>query len=158
MALIKRDNNKCWKVCGQIVSHIHFLWECISVSVKYRVTLILINSIPRYIPKRYKNIYPHKNLYIYIYRNIVHNNQKMEIIQTSNNWSMNKQNVVHPFWRRQWHPTPVLLPGKSHGWRTLVGCSPWGRRVRHNWAVCNLNDRSQTQKGTYEMIPMKCPE
>ena len=29
--------------------------------------------------------------------------------------------------RRQWHPTPVLLPGKCHGWRSLVGCSPWGR-------------------------------
>ena len=29
-------------------------------------------------------------------------------------------------WRRQWHPTPVLLPGESHGWRSLVGCSPWG--------------------------------
>ena len=29
-------------------------------------------------------------------------------------------------WRRQWHPTPVLLPGKSHGWRSLVGCSPRG--------------------------------
>jgi len=28
--------------------------------------------------------------------------------------------------RRQWHPTPVLLPGKSHGWMSLVGCSPWG--------------------------------
>ena len=28
--------------------------------------------------------------------------------------------------RRQWRPTPVLLPGKSHGWRSLVGCSPWG--------------------------------
>ena len=26
----------------------------------------------------------------------------------------------------EWHPTPVLLPGKSHGWRRLVGCSPWG--------------------------------
>ena len=26
--------------------------------------------------------------------------------------------------RRQWHPTPVLLPGKSHGQRSLVGCSP----------------------------------
>ena len=25
------------------------------------------------------------------------------------------------------YPTPVLLPGKSHGWRSLVGCSPWGR-------------------------------
>ena len=30
-------------------------------------------------------------------------------------------------WRRKWHPTPVLLPGKSHGRRSLVGCSPWGR-------------------------------
>ena len=30
-------------------------------------------------------------------------------------------------WRRQWHPIPVLLPGESHGWRSLVGCSPWGR-------------------------------
>ena len=30
------------------------------------------------------------------------------------------------FWRRQWHPTPVLLPGKPHGWRSLVGCSLGG--------------------------------
>ena len=30
-------------------------------------------------------------------------------------------------WRRQWHPTPVLLPRKSHGRRSLVGCNPWGR-------------------------------
>ena len=28
--------------------------------------------------------------------------------------------------RRQWHPTPVLLLGKSHGWRSLVGCCSWG--------------------------------
>ena len=28
----------------------------------------------------------------------------------------------------RWHPTPVLLPGKSPGWRSLVGCSPWGRK------------------------------
>ena len=31
------------------------------------------------------------------------------------------------FQRRQWHSTPVLLPGKSHRRRSLVGCSPWGR-------------------------------
>ena len=31
------------------------------------------------------------------------------------------------YWRRQWHPTPALLPGKSHGRRSLVGRSPWGR-------------------------------
>ena len=29
--------------------------------------------------------------------------------------------------RRRWHPTPVLLPGKPHGWRSLVGCHLWGR-------------------------------
>ena len=37
--------------------------------------------------------------------------------------------------RRRWHPTPVLLPGKSHGRRSLVGCSPWGHRVGHDWAT-----------------------
>ena len=31
------------------------------------------------------------------------------------------------FQRRQWHPTPILLPGKCHGQRRLVGCIPWGR-------------------------------
>ena len=31
-------------------------------------------------------------------------------------------------WRKKWQPTPVLLPGKSHGPRTLVGYSPWGRK------------------------------
>ena len=31
-------------------------------------------------------------------------------------------------WRRKWQPTPVLLPRKLHGWRSLVGYSPWGRK------------------------------
>ena len=31
-------------------------------------------------------------------------------------------------WRRKWQPTPVLLPGESHGQRSLVGYSPWGRK------------------------------
>ena len=42
----------------------------------------------------------------------------------------NVEVIVFPqecFQRRRWHPTPVLLPGESHGWRSLVGCSPWGR-------------------------------
>ena len=44
-------------------------------------------------------------------------------------WLMLHENVlwsVH-LYQCKWHPTPVLLPGKSHGWRSLVGCSPWGR-------------------------------
>ena len=34
--------------------------------------------------------------------------------------------IVDAIQRRQWQPTPVLLPGKSHGRRSQVGCSPWG--------------------------------
>ena len=33
---------------------------------------------------------------------------------------------IHIFWRRKWQPTSVFLPRKSHGWRSLVGYSPWG--------------------------------
>ena len=33
-------------------------------------------------------------------------------------------NLDSVLWRRKWQPTPVLLPGKSHGWRSLVGYSP----------------------------------
>ena len=32
------------------------------------------------------------------------------------------------YWRRAWHPTPVLLPGESHGQRSLAGYRPWGRK------------------------------
>ena len=35
--------------------------------------------------------------------------------------------------RRKWQPTPVLLPGKSHGWRSLVGYSPWGHTESTEW-------------------------
>ena len=42
-------------------------------------------------------------------------NQKLEMIKLSEEDQ-----------RRQWQPTPVLSPGKSHGRRSLVGCSPWG--------------------------------
>ena len=47
----------------------------------------------------------------------------------SHGWSGNWQNLRanrHFIQRRRWHPTPVLLPGKSHGRRRLVGYSPWG--------------------------------
>ena len=31
-------------------------------------------------------------------------------------------------WRRAWQPTPVFMPGNSHGQRSLVNCSPWGHK------------------------------
>ena len=42
-------------------------------------------------------------------------------------WLLNYQFPIVLPGRRWRHPTPVLLPGKSHGRRSLVGCSPWGR-------------------------------
>ena len=48
---------------------------------------------------------------------------------------------LHPWvgkspWRRKWQPTPVFLPAKSHGWRSLVVYSPWGgKRVRHDFGT-----------------------
>ena len=43
-------------------------------------------------------------------------------------WQKMRSILVSPntLRRRQWHPTPVLLPGESHGQKSLVGCSPWG--------------------------------
>ena len=39
-------------------------------------------------------------------------------------------------WRRKWQSTPVFLPGKSHGWRSLVGYCPWGRKeLGDDWAT-----------------------
>ena len=38
--------------------------------------------------------------------------------------------LVGPSRRRQWQPAPVLLPGESHGQRSLVGCSPWVAKSR----------------------------
>ena len=39
-------------------------------------------------------------------------------------------------WRRQWQPTPVLLPGKSHGRRSLLGYSPWGHKESDQTHLC----------------------
>ena len=47
------------------------------------------------------------------------------LVRMWSNWCWDYKMVWR---RRQWHPTPVLLPGKSHGWRSLVGSSPWGRK------------------------------
>ena len=58
-------------------------------------------------------------------------------------------------WRKEWLPTPVFLPGESHGQRSLVGYSPWGpKRVRHE-----LDNRPTPtlQFGTSEMTTWRQP-
>ena len=53
-------------------------------------------------------------------------------------------------WRRKWQPTPVFLPKKSHGQRSLAGYNPWSHRVRHDWLsthACNNRERSKENRG-----------
>ena len=55
-------------------------------------------------------------------------------VKKVNRYSENLQKISTGFdpwirkipWRRKWQPTPIFLPGKSHGQRSLVGYSPWG--------------------------------
>ena len=60
-------------------------------------------------------------------KRIFHANGKEKKADTLGELSNSINCYYQGYWRRQWHPTPVLLPGKSHGRRSLVGCSPWGR-------------------------------
>ena len=48
-------------------------------------------------------------------------------------------------WRRAWQPTPVILPKESQGQRSLEGCSPQGRRVRHDWATKHSTHHTQSE-------------
>ena len=63
-----------------------------------------------------------KNLFIFYWRIIALQNFVV-FCQTSTWITID----IHISRRRQWQPTPIFLPGKSHGRRSLVGCSPWGR-------------------------------
>ena len=56
------------------------------------------------------------NLWVTLPTSFAHHSQSLEFILDLVNWP-----------NLQWHPTPAVLPGKSHGRRSLVGCSPWGR-------------------------------
>ena len=51
-------------------------------------------------------------------------------------------------WRKNQQPTPVLLPGKSHGQRSLVGYSPWGQTQLSDWAYTHIH--------TEYLIQWKC--
>ena len=64
--------------------------------------------------------------------------------------------VIEKATERQWHPTPVLFPGKSHGWRSLAGCSPWGleepdtnKQLHFHLSLSGIGERNGN--------PLQCP-
>ena len=60
-------------------------------------------------------------------------------------------------WRRKWQPTPVFLPGKSRGQRSLVGYSAWDCRVRHDWAQAGTHAYTHTHTHTRTHTHALCP-
>jgi len=57
-------------------------------------------------------------------------------------------------WRRKWQPTPVLLPGKFHGQRSLVGYSPWGHKE------LDMTDQLNTPRTpkSLQVSKLQCPQ
>ena len=61
--------------------------------------------------------------------------------------------------RRQWHPTPVLSPGKFHGRRSLVGCSPWRRKESDTTGRLHFHfSLSSIGEGTGNPLQYSCLE
>ena len=88
----------------------------ISQKTKNRTIIWTSYSTLRYILKENENTNLKRYIHPNILSSILYNSQDVEATY-----------ILAILWRRQWHPTPVLLPGKSHGQRSLVGYSPWGR-------------------------------
>ena len=57
--------------------------------------------------------------------------QSMGSRRVRQDWAPSLSLFTSMHWRRRWQPTPVFLPGKFHGWRSLVSYSPWGLEESH---------------------------
>ena len=78
-------------------------------------------------------------------------------LDTSITWWLRQQRIclqcrVHPWvgtipWRREWQPTPVFLPGKFHGQKSLAGYSPW---------VCKESDMTELLTPSLSFLPLPC--
>ena len=61
-------------------------------------------------------------------------------------------------WRRKWQPTPVFLPGKSHGQRSIMGYSPWGCKESDTteWLRARVHTHTHTHTHTYFLKGLNC--
>ena len=58
-------------------------------------------------------------------------------------------------WSRKWQPTPVFLPGKPHGQKSLVGYNPWSGKVRYDWVTNRAYTHTPTHTHTYKKTQTK---
>ena len=94
--------------------------------------------------------------------------QWWRILLQCKRWGFDPQ-VWNIPWRRVWEPTPVFLPGKSHGQRSLIGYSPWGhKRVGHDlvtkqqqiflfsYQVASSADSEKGREGYERLVELIC--
>ena len=123
----------------------HFLLQCMKVKSESEVTRVRLLATPwtaayqappsmGLSKQEYWSGVPLPSLILFCYSEIMiskrcqMSTKQLILLETSNDSHAGGSGSIRKIpWMRKWHPTPVLLPGKSHGQRSLVGCSPWGR-------------------------------
>ena len=78
--------------------------------------------------------------------------QSMESLRVGHDWatSLSLSTLMH--WRWKWQPTPVLLPGESQGWGSLVGCCLWGRTESDTTEATYQQQHEPNIPGSYAIL------
>ena len=101
--------------------------------------------------------HPIKTIFICLKDTVQFFFRSLLIVNYFNFWYLKLSLTV--IWRRQCLPTPVLLPGKSHGPRSLVGCSPWGREESDTTERLHFHfSLSCTGEGNGSPLQCSCPK
>ena len=110
-----------------------------SQKIMSRAALWSRDSTPGYLHEENENTDLERCLHPQVPSSVIYHSQEVKVrfYQQTDEWSCGIYNMhVHIYtWRRQWQPTPVFLPGEFHGQRSLVGYSPCGHRVGHDWVT-----------------------
>ena len=131
MAISKKTtNDSCWQGCGNKGTLLHCWWECKLLQPLWKRVWKFLKKLEIELP--YDLSIPLLSIFLKT-KALVRKDTCTPILtaalfKTAKIWKQSNCPELHKWiQRRQWHPTPVLLPGKSHGWRSLISYSPWGR-------------------------------
>ena len=142
------DNTKCWQECGAtwtLITGGNAKW-CShsrrqfgrSYRTKHTLTIWSSNHVPWYLPKWIENLCPHKNLYTNVYSSFIHNGQDLEATKTSFGRWMDKLWYIQTM---DYYSVLKRNELSSH------------EKTWRNLKCLLLNERSQSEKSIYYMIP-----